>query len=552
MRKHKKKRKEEKIMKALYNTNVVGTKERLSALINPNYQEPYQTRGVSSERTNALSYKSVDVLMKELVLMARESMETIVGTNEQVRGVRESDIIKTDGYKIFYTPTGSNKMHIIRIEGNKSLTLESTFKCDFDVKEMYLANSKIILVGSKNNEGMLQVIDKDSHDILHTVKTDASFEAHRVYNDSIYIVGKKVYRKRMEDLRPVFSINDDQGHVDYSDLFYFDEEEKNIVTLLFTLNLRNLETTSKGYLGSFFDAIHMNQDSLFIAEKSYNPQNVFVYASRILKFDVKENGSLDYKGVGLIKGHLLDQYSIDEFEGTLRVVTTEQNGGWGNVVNRIATLKEDTDRDLLVINGLVDTNIGKKGEQVKSVRFDENLVYITTFLRTDPVYTINISDMNKPIFKTEIIEDGFNAYMHPWGNENLIGIGFPFINGSESGIKISAYEVSGNGIGKTKPLSSLIQNDNNSIAIKDPKRFLISTKNGFIGMPTAKGYMMFNVDFNSKKVITEKLTVKHSGTNVDGAVYVDEVLYTVSNKQIEGHDVKTGKLVDRISIVKKF
>ena len=87
-------------------------------------------------------------------------METIVGTNEQVRGVRESDVIKTDGYKIFYTPTGGNKMYIIRIEGNKSVTLESTFKCDFNVKEMYLVNSKIVLVGSKDKKGMLQVIDK--------------------------------------------------------------------------------------------------------------------------------------------------------------------------------------------------------------------------------------------------------------------------------------------------------------------------------------------------------------------------------------------------------
>ena len=539
-------------MKALYNTNVVGTKERLTALINPNYQEPYQGRGGSSESVNVLSYKSVDVLMKELVLMAKENMETIVGTNEQVRGVRESDVIKTDGYKIFYTPTGGNKMHIIRIEGNKSVTLESTFQCDFNVKEMYLVNSKIVLVGSKNKEGMLQVIDKDSYDILHTVKTDATFEAHRVYNDSIYIVGKKVYTKRMPDLRPIFSINDNQGRVDYSDLFYFDEEEKNIVTLLFTLNLRNFESTSKGYLGSFFDAVHMNQDSLFIAEKSYNPQNVFVYASRILKFDVKESGSLDYKGVGLIKGHLLDQYSIDEFEGTLRVVTTEQNGGWGNVTNRIATLREDQDRDLLVINGLVDTNIGKKGEQVKSVRFDENLVYITTFLRTDPVYAIDITDINKPIFKTEILEDGFNAYMHPWGNDNLIGIGFPFVNGRESGIKISAYDVSGNGAGRTKPLHSLVQNDNESAAIRDPKRFLISTKNGFIGMPTSKGYMMFNIDFNSKKVVTEKLTVNHAGAAVDGAVYIDGVLYTTSNKGIEAHNTTNGKLIDKISLVRKF
>ena len=138
----------------------------------------------------------------------------------------------------------------------------------------------------------------------------------------------------------------------------------------------------------------------------------------------------------------------------------------------------------LVINGLVDTNIGKKGEQVKSVRFDENLVYITTFLRTDPVYAIDISNINKPVFKTEIIEDGFNAYMHPWENDKLIGIGFPFVNGMESGIKISAYDTSGKGIGRTKPLDSLIQNNNESPAIRNPKRFLISTKNGFLGMPT--------------------------------------------------------------------
>ena len=122
-------------------------------------------------------------------------------------------------------------------------------------------------MGQKIKKGCFKLLTKDSYDILHTLETDSSFEAHRVYNDSIYIVGKKTYTKRMPDLRPIFSINANQDRVDYSDLFYFDEEEKNIVTLLFTLNLRTFESTSKGYLGSFFDAVHMNQDSLFIAEK---------------------------------------------------------------------------------------------------------------------------------------------------------------------------------------------------------------------------------------------------------------------------------------------
>ena len=63
---------------------------------------------------------------------------------------------------------------------------------------------------------------------------------------------------------------------------------------------------------------------------------------------------------------------------------------------------------------------------------------------------------------------------------------------------------------------------------------------------------MFDINFNRKKVITEKLTVNHGGAVINGAIYIDGVLYTASNKGVEAHDTNNLKLIDRISLIRKF
>ncbi len=154
----------------------------------------------------------------------------------------------------------------------------------------------------------------------------------------------------------------------------------------------------------------------------------------IYKFDIRD-GNIKYLGCGSVKGHALNQFSIDEYNGYLRIATT--TGNWGDELsNQVYVL----DKDLKVIGDI--TGIAK-GETIKSVRFSGNTGYVVTFEQTDPLFVIDFSNPEKPEIKGELKIPGFSAYLHPVSDNLLLGVGVDGTNdGQGNGMKISLFDVS--------------------------------------------------------------------------------------------------------------
>jgi len=533
--------------KQLLNANVVGSKTRLDSLINPG-KEP-QSLGNISNAKNKISIGVADLLRTLNGLIP----DDIIGTNEQVDGVNESDLVKTDGKKIFYVPTGKNKLYVANIARNAN-SIIGEFKFGFKVEDMYITKDSIIIMGSKNKNGYLQILDRNTLDSKHTIEMDASIEGHRMVGKNLFLVGKKVYTQKGKDLRPVIFKDGIEERTAYQDIFYFVEEEKNLITLLLTVNTETFATSTSAYLGRFYEHIYMNGDSFFMLEQDYNTENVKIFASRILKFQVnKENSELTYKGMGIVDGFPLNQYSMDEYDGYLRIVTTETYNN--KVTNRLHILEENPKSDIMEIVETLEKGIGKTGESVRSVRFAKTLVYITTFMnkRYDPVYTIDISDVYNPKFLSATEEDGYNTYLHAWGENHLIGIGIAgnFSNINE-GIKISAYKTA---TSLSKPIDRLEINNygtDYSEVITNPKSLLISNDKNIIGFPVTNGsdssFMLYNIDFAGKKVITKQTELSFKGAKIDRGIYVNGLIYALTNKGINCYDIDKKKVVDTISL----
>ncbi len=154
----------------------------------------------------------------------------------------------------------------------------------------------------------------------------------------------------------------------------------------------------------------------------------------IYKFDIR-NGDINYVGCGCVKGSALNQFSIDEYNGYLRIATT--SGDWGDSLsNQVYVLDEKLD-----VTGEI---IGiAKGETIKSVRFTGDTGYVVTFEQTDPLFIIDLSNPEKPEIKGELKIPGFSTYLHPVSDTLLLGVGVDGTNdGQGNGMKVTLFDVS--------------------------------------------------------------------------------------------------------------
>ncbi|MCP4696873.1 MAG: hypothetical protein GY862_08500 [Gammaproteobacteria bacterium] len=144
-------------------------------------------------------------------------------------------------------------------------------------------------------------------------------------------------------------------------------------------------------------------------------------ASTIYKFSLRSNPPAAlYTAAGAVKGRVLNQFSMDEFQGFLRIATTTGRLPNPNTYSTLSVLEEKAGR--LTITGLVD-NIAPT-EDIRSARFMGNRGYVVTFKKTDPLFVFDLSDPYQPVIAGELKIPGFSTYMHRLDGTHLLTIGY--------------------------------------------------------------------------------------------------------------------------------
>jgi uncharacterized secreted protein with C-terminal beta-propeller domain len=144
--------------------------------------------------------------------------------------------------------------------------------------------------------------------------------------------------------------------------------------------------------------------------------------SGIHKFHIGERPSATrYGGSGVVPGHVLNQFSMDQYFGYLRVATTRGRVPDPNAVSSLSILRENELGNLVRV-GAVDGLA--PGEDIRSVRFDEDRAYVVTFKKTDPLFVLDLWDASKPRVLGELKIPGFSSYIHRIDRDHLLSIGF--------------------------------------------------------------------------------------------------------------------------------
>ena len=196
---------------------------------------------------------------------------------------------------------------------------------------------------------------------------------------------------------------------------------------------------------SNWSTVYASRDRLYLAESSWSwwwpvsqvePGEVFVPATNLHAFDVSEPGQAAYVGSGRIQGNVLNQFSLDEEDGLLRVAaTTTPWRMWSEETADQPAPQPESHVYVLAERAGGLEQVGHlggiaPGEQIFSARFTGEKAFMITFEQIDPLFTIDLSSRTAPRLVGHLEIEGFSSYLHPIEGDRLLAIG---VGGDETG-----------------------------------------------------------------------------------------------------------------------
>jgi uncharacterized secreted protein with C-terminal beta-propeller domain len=256
-----------------------------------------------------------------------------------------------------------------------------------------------------------------------------------------------------------------------------------------------------------------------------------------------QKNALNWIGSVSIAGSVKDQYSLDEYDGILRAVTTTEVAKAGNYEGGSRFQSSHTNASLYCIDLSKWTVVAKvkdfapEGESVQSVRFDGNAAYVCTaevITISDPVFFFDLSDLDHITYTDTGTIQGYSTSLISFGDGYLVGIG---VGDTRDSVKLEVYRESEDGV-----VSVCSYQMDHAWYITDYKSYLIDRENQLIGLgiyemnyePDITNYFLFSYhEGNLTPVI--KTRIKDNIYNLESirAVYIDGYLYVLSGEQFE-------------------
>jgi uncharacterized secreted protein with C-terminal beta-propeller domain len=454
-------------------TYLITTNEQQSALTNYVQESivPPQQEVIDTPQTTADSASE------------QPAINSVTGTNNQVAGVDEADFVKTTGDYTYLLSGGSlvilqtwpadQSQEISRtqidgtpralfINGDITWVVSDLTQQTYAQFEESLTADIAPRINQATKVTLLRVTDPAQPELIRETVLESSYVDARMIGQKVYLIVTAQIdlnpvvddpeNVEVDDLLPILADNtaptsDTQptaSAICGCDAVYRPEIANGTgTTTILGFDLANplADISSETVLGNS-GLIHASQENLYIA--SVEDQNWLwlpvmegeedpTPSTTIHKFTLQAD--LRYVASGSVDGHLLNQFSMDEYQGALRLVTTEQDW-WRDAdpQNRLYVMEQSDDQliQLAELDGL-----GKPGESVYAVRFDEDKGYLVTFEQIDPLITLDLSDASNPVVAGELEVPGFSTYLHPIEGDMILAVGR-----EDGSIKLSLFDIS--------------------------------------------------------------------------------------------------------------
>lgn len=533
-----------------------------------------------------------------------DSQRAFSTTNIQVEGVDEADIIKTDGDYIY--AVANNKLYVARAYPvEKAELISVTDLKDFNAQEIFIHHDRLLLFGSAYHDyarpmakpavGMPEIYpgpwssgvvslrlytiaDKKDPDVLRTVEFEGSYVSSRKIGSDVYFVVGSYPHWDNDCIVPLYSEDGD----DFKEVagcanvrYVPPVRASNFITVASISMTDEDKKIEREVIAGNGQNIYASLDNLYIAQTSWGREQ----KTTVSKFELK-GGKVKFIVSGSVSGHILNQFSMDEYKGNFRIATTIS--GYSNNKDTSTNNIYVLDDDLEVIGEIEKI---APGESIYAARFMGDRAYLVTFRHVDPLFVIDLSDPRNPSILGKLKIPGYSEYLHPYDENHVIGIGKEVDASIDAdkihtenavyytaiqGVKLAIFDVSD--VEHPVELHKEVIGDRGteSIAATDHKAFLFDKEKNLLVIPVVVAELPEGApknqmgDFVFQGAYVYDLTLKN-GFNLRGkvthydddsvfrksgeyfsmdegsikrSIYIEDVLYTFSNKRIQLNSLK--------------
>jgi len=450
------------------------------------------------------------------------------GTNTQEVGVDEGDIVETDGTHVFVASQDG-----VRIVDVASAQVISRLDVPQGTSQLLLDGTRLLVVtqpytGVDTIASLYDVTDASAPALLRRSHLEGYLAAARSIDGTARLVVTTSLGARLPFVRPdQFGLDEDRALQRNKDIIaqstvddwmprsFVEAADGSFGDMSTTLDCGAVAAPSEfaGLGISWIASIDMHGDgspigsagivsdggtvyasptSIYLATMSWDwyqstngvaPVNPKQPPTLIHKFSLGENGTASYIASGEVPGQLLNQFSMSELNGDLRIATTSSDWSGATPPTSAVRVLRANGNELQQI-GMVD-GLGE-GEQIYAVRFLGTQGYVVTFRQTDPLYVIDLSDPTAPAMTGQLKIPGYSAYLHPVGDGLLLGVGQDASGeGRVQGTQLSLFDV--HDPANPQRLSTL-PIGGSSAAEWDHHAFLYWPEDGTIVLPVSPGW----------------------------------------------------------------
>lgn len=502
--------------------------------------------------------------------------------NLREKNVLEADIFITDGEYLYFLDSFNRTIRIVKpmTDGKLSAISEihSEDSNNFHYQGLYTYENYLIAsfnmykseessYKEKSGVRIYDISDKGSPVLIKEIVLDGRYISSRITDNKLILITDHSivqYFEGFDDshLIPEVYNGTECKKVPAEDITLVGGENPEGYVNIAIQNLGDLNSpcSTSSFLGSSYN-IYCTKDTLYTMSCDYGQSvssplidgvitggvmlSVQNADTKITKIDISGEKAA-YKATATVKGSILNDYSIDAFEGYLRIAVTREKE------NCILVLDENLET-AGTLSGIAP------GEQIKSARFMGNYAYVVTFRQTDPLFVIDLSKPESPEIKGEVKLPGFSSYLHPVGEGLLAGIGY---GGTEEGVdgsgKISLFDVSQPS--EPKEIDSLVFPDmqlgthpKNFCSISEGS-FLVTFEkwtDEFVDADEYRGWREYtgalNVSVRDNRLNLENAYIALSAAPACRSAFIDNSVYIYGiSSGIASFDRQTGKYTDAL------
>lgn len=495
-------------------------------------------------------------------LLCADATGDYSNTNVRQEGVDEADVAKTDGRYLYVLEDDGDYVSIVDTKTNMKKISEIKAPKDETIEEFYLIekNKKVVMICSnssdddyedvedvtrsslisKQTEGT-QVVTYDVQDKKHPKKVgkvsqSGEYESSRISDGYLYLfsnywVPENWKKKHPETYIPYV----DDSLMKAKDICLPDGMKGCMYEIISAIDLKHPDkiADSKAIFSEGGDAYVSNKNIYYYEEEWTGNGKQEKTLLRKLSY---KKGKLAVVAQKTFKGYLNDSFSIDEYDGYLRMVVTRGK------TNAVYVLDQK-----LKLTGKI-TNLAKD-ERVYSARFLGDTGYFVTYKEMDPLFSVDLSNPKNPKILGRLKIPGFSNYLHFYGEDKLLGIGMDVDKKGDvtDGVKLSMFDISDKKNVKEEHKYTL--KDVYSTDVEwDYKAALIDVEKNIIGFPAGgenrQMYYLFNYTEEKGFQCNMKEKIYGSDALSTRGIYIKDRLYVIHGNVLKAYSLKTYKKVD--------